>query len=196
VKKIEILERRDSALNKAAMSEPLFVLRANDPIAAAVVNYWSRMADGYHEEEKIKQAKEVAADMTAWRINKSVERSYPGEPDDDDDTPAVQTMMHLQTPQGAIEVKSLADVPKDAPREVHDMVAKMLGMIAALQAGATPEPPTTNPEAAQADAEDDDLCDLCKALGSSQCLGSIIPQDKLDMVAKAIGFDVNEGTTH
>lgn len=74
----------DSCLNRAADGEPIFVLRANDPIAARVVRMW---ADEYSMEKtlsstdgimthaqlsKAQEARGTANMMDAWR---QVERS-------------------------------------------------------------------------------------------------------------------------
>lgn len=39
--KAQEIRNPDSCLNKAAFDEPVFVLRANDPVAAHVVEYWA-----------------------------------------------------------------------------------------------------------------------------------------------------------
>jgi len=193
MKKIEQLERKDSAWNKAAMSEPVFVLRANDPVAAAAVRYWALNARLDHEDGKIDEAYKVAASMDQWRNDKAdkIERDLARQTAAEKKTDGVEvsTSIHLQTPDGIVEVKSLADVPKDAPPKVHAMAAMMLGMMAATQAGATPEPPTTN-------QEDDEPCDVCKAAGASVCLGEYMSDDAFDILARGLGFKPVEETTH
>lgn len=52
---------------KATPLEPVFVLRANDPIAAATVGYWCDAAYGIHEQEKIIDALAIAGDMISWQ---------------------------------------------------------------------------------------------------------------------------------
>lgn len=47
------LSSPSSCLNKAAPDEPLFVLRAKDPVASMAIRHWATMARGYHEDEKI-----------------------------------------------------------------------------------------------------------------------------------------------
>lgn len=184
MKKIEQLERKDSAWNKAAMSEPVFVLRANDPVASMVVQYWADMAEGYHEPAKVTQAREVAKDMSAWNLQKSLNRAAE-RTIATQERPEVTTSIHLQTPTGIVEVKSLSDIPKDAPREVHEMASRMMTMMAGItEAGATPEPDS-----------DDDLCEVCKAAGSEVCLGSILPERSMDILALGLGFTVNEEQT-
>lgn len=66
VTKIEQLKNPDSCLNKAGAEEPVFVLRAKDPVAAMAVRHWATMAAGTHEAEKIASAQKVAAAMDAW----------------------------------------------------------------------------------------------------------------------------------
>lgn len=61
------LREPNSCLNKAASDEMVFVLRANDPIAAQTVRLWATMADGVHEAEKISTALEAAERMEKWR---------------------------------------------------------------------------------------------------------------------------------
>lgn len=67
--KAENLISRNSCLNKAKIGEPLFILRANDPIAAQTVRLWATMAQGVgqHSEEKIASALRLADDMDKWR---------------------------------------------------------------------------------------------------------------------------------
>jgi hypothetical protein len=68
---------KNSCLNKAREDEPIFVLRANDPIAPAMVRLWAstyrdeKMAQrgGPTQEQSLKwaQANKLADDMEAWR---------------------------------------------------------------------------------------------------------------------------------
>lgn len=67
MKKCEVLLRPDSCLNKAATNEPVFVLRAKDPVAAQAVRLWASMAEGLHEGIKVEDALKVAATMDEWR---------------------------------------------------------------------------------------------------------------------------------
>lgn len=57
-----------SCLNKAADDEPIFVIRANDPLARKVVQHWAALAleRGLHED-KIDAAFRFANTMEAWR---------------------------------------------------------------------------------------------------------------------------------
>lgn len=66
--KAENLIDRNSCLNKAQSDEPLFILRAKDPLAAQAVRLWASMAAaGAHDPDKIASALHVADDMDAWR---------------------------------------------------------------------------------------------------------------------------------
>lgn len=73
--KTELLQDPDSCLNKAAPDEPLFVLRANDPIAPYIVEHWASMyitnkrLDGEVSRaqlDKMANATVVAAGMRTW----------------------------------------------------------------------------------------------------------------------------------
>ena len=59
----------NSCLNKAEDDEPIFVLRAKDPIAAHIINHWADTAKGIHEPEKIAEARSAAVVCTEWRNN-------------------------------------------------------------------------------------------------------------------------------
>lgn len=61
------LNNPESCLNRAAHDEPVFVLRAKDPIAAMAIRHWATMAHGIHEAEKISEAIHLADDMDTWR---------------------------------------------------------------------------------------------------------------------------------
>lgn len=56
-----------SCLNKAAATEPIFVLRASDPLFAQTVRLWAAMAHGVHEDDKRDGACRIAEDGEAWR---------------------------------------------------------------------------------------------------------------------------------
>lgn len=62
-----------SCLNKAAADEPLFVLRAKDPVAAMTIRHWATMAAGTHEPEKIADAIAVAELMEVWQTRQTPE---------------------------------------------------------------------------------------------------------------------------
>lgn len=64
------LNSADSCLNKAAMDEPIFVLRANDPCAAATIRHWAVLSQGIHEPEKLTEARSLANSFEDWRKNK------------------------------------------------------------------------------------------------------------------------------
>lgn len=65
--KADELRTEISCLNKAAPNEPIFVLRANDPIAPQAVRLWAAMAFNNHEDTKVVDAHLVAAEMEKWR---------------------------------------------------------------------------------------------------------------------------------
>lgn len=56
-----------SCLNRADPEEPLFVLRANDPLFAATIRHWAAMSHGMRNTEKINEALETAALGHKWR---------------------------------------------------------------------------------------------------------------------------------
>jgi hypothetical protein len=56
-----------SCLNKAAVDEPIFVLRAKDPAASQTVRLWAVMAYRNHEPEKLDEARALADMMDKWR---------------------------------------------------------------------------------------------------------------------------------
>ena len=65
--KAQVLRDPQSCLNKAGSQEPVFVLRARDPLAAQTIRLWAQMAaDGTHAPEKIDQALHVAAEFEKW----------------------------------------------------------------------------------------------------------------------------------
>lgn len=70
------LSNPDSCLNKAANDEPLFVLRANDPVAPLAVRMWAIMyryakeAAGEWDERrqnKYREAQMLAIHMERWK---------------------------------------------------------------------------------------------------------------------------------
>lgn len=79
--KSDELATSTSCLNSAAMNEPVFVLRANDELAAGVVRQWAlryrleklkqpggmtkKQADKWHE------AHDLANQMDVWRDNQN-----------------------------------------------------------------------------------------------------------------------------
>jgi hypothetical protein len=59
-------------LGKAADNEPVFVLRAQDKLAALLVDDWAEMAE--HKgcpKEKVAEAQEIANAMRAWPKRKN-----------------------------------------------------------------------------------------------------------------------------
>lgn len=79
MKKIEELTNPDSCLNKADLSEPLFVLRANDPQAPALLRRWAveyrerKEREGHWDARcqiKWEGAVTDAFKMEEWRKNK------------------------------------------------------------------------------------------------------------------------------
>ena len=73
--KAEVLRNPSSCLNKANPNEPIFVLRANDPIAAQIIRLWAAASEGVHEEEKRMIAAQIADDFDAWQ--NSIPRDAP-----------------------------------------------------------------------------------------------------------------------
>lgn len=67
--KADELRDANSCLNKANVDEPVFVLRAKDPIAAQAVRLWAAMADQVHEVGKCADAMGIADQMDKWRDN-------------------------------------------------------------------------------------------------------------------------------
>jgi len=58
----------NSCLNKADANEPIFVIRAKDPLAAMLIRHWATMAEGVHEEEKVLEARSLANAIEEWRM--------------------------------------------------------------------------------------------------------------------------------
>ena len=66
IKRLELIDP-DSCLNKAMSDEPVFVLRAKDPIAVMTIRHWATMSEGVHDEEKLQSAGCIAEAMREWR---------------------------------------------------------------------------------------------------------------------------------
>jgi hypothetical protein len=64
--KAEALRQAGSCLNKARADEPIFVLRASDPIAAQVIRLWCAAAQDRHEPEKVANAHAIADFFEQW----------------------------------------------------------------------------------------------------------------------------------
>lgn len=65
-----LLKFLPSCLAKADVLESVFVLRAQDKLAAALVEEWSRRADAYGAPEKATDARQIAVAMFAWPTRK------------------------------------------------------------------------------------------------------------------------------
>ena len=67
MKKIKELTDPNSCLSKAADDEPLFILRAQDELAPAVVRHWAMLARASKvAHEKVKEADHLAGEMEQW----------------------------------------------------------------------------------------------------------------------------------
>ena len=69
MRKRDELADPDSCLNKADDDEPIFVLRAHDPLASTCVRSWAAAAaqDTVHNDAKIQSANMLADTMDNWR---------------------------------------------------------------------------------------------------------------------------------
>lgn len=69
MRKIDEIEQPTSCLNRARAEEPLFVLRAKDPLAAETVRTWASQAETFktHEPGKIREARAIADAMDEYR---------------------------------------------------------------------------------------------------------------------------------
>ena len=67
--KAQNLSDPESCLNKAGDEEPIFVLRAKDPIAPMVVHIWASLSEQLeaHEIDKTRRAHQEATEMQQWR---------------------------------------------------------------------------------------------------------------------------------
>lgn len=66
MKKADELREPTSCLSKASPDEPIFVLRANDPLAPQTIRAWAAMAHDEHEVPKIQDAQDLAEAMENW----------------------------------------------------------------------------------------------------------------------------------
>lgn len=67
MKKTDEIQKHDSCLNKAAHDEPIFVLRAKDPIASRVVRFWADTANDLEiHVDKVDEAENLADEMDRW----------------------------------------------------------------------------------------------------------------------------------
>lgn len=71
IKRIE-LSASTSCLNKAAPDEPLFVLRANDPMAAMTIRHWATMSGALRTQSRIDEALMCADQMDTWRAQQAM----------------------------------------------------------------------------------------------------------------------------
>lgn len=69
MKRLDEINRPGSCLNKAHDDEPIFVIRAKDPVGASTVRQWAIEAErsGMHGDDKIADARALAEDMDDWR---------------------------------------------------------------------------------------------------------------------------------
>lgn len=79
IKHMELFDS-GSCLNKASYDEPVFVLRAKDPIAPMAIRHWATMAIPAHESEKIAMAFNIADEMDEWRRQNVPGAPRPGNP--------------------------------------------------------------------------------------------------------------------
>lgn len=75
--KSELLRDNNSCLGRAHDDEPVFVLRAKDPLAAQTLRLWASMARGVHENDKVERALEEAKLMDEWRADFGATRKAP-----------------------------------------------------------------------------------------------------------------------
>lgn len=66
LKKYELYEPT-SCLNRANADEPVFVLRANDPLFAATIRHWASMSCGVRSPDRIDEALRCAEEGAKWR---------------------------------------------------------------------------------------------------------------------------------
>lgn len=69
-----------SCISRAEPEEPIFVLRAKDPVAAQAVRLWANMAVGIHEPEKAQEAYALADSMDRWREERAPVEVMPEPP--------------------------------------------------------------------------------------------------------------------
>jgi hypothetical protein len=65
-------------LQKAEDDEPIFVLRAKDPLAETVIRSWidAALQTGLHSNEKADEANETIAEMLEWKKAKGIQDVY------------------------------------------------------------------------------------------------------------------------
>ena len=87
--KSEELRNDHSCLNKADADEPIFVLRAHDPLAAQTIRLWAAMAAGVHEDDKVTQALIDAEAAERWHEDRFASKKVC--PDEGSDVPLPPT---------------------------------------------------------------------------------------------------------
>jgi len=65
--KNEELANENSPLSKAFPDEPIFVVRAKDPLSFHLVRIWAGLAVNFHERDRIQEALRLAQQMQTWR---------------------------------------------------------------------------------------------------------------------------------
>ena len=73
---LEALQNDCGCLGRAALDEPVFILRAQDKLAPRVVVWWAHLADqaGY-SEDKVRGALILAKQMADWRAIRELQNS-------------------------------------------------------------------------------------------------------------------------
>ena len=73
---LEALRNVHGCLGRAALDEPVFILRAQDKLAPRVVVWWAHLADqaGY-SEDKVRGALILAKQMADWRAIREPQNS-------------------------------------------------------------------------------------------------------------------------
>jgi len=65
---VELLNRGDGTLGKAADDEPVFILRAKDRLAPGTVEAWAgRLQELAEDSPKAAEALQLAAEMRRWQ---------------------------------------------------------------------------------------------------------------------------------
>jgi len=70
----QILYDATSCFNRATADEPLFVLRAKDPLFRKTIDHWATMAEatGAHDQKKIDSARAEGEAGERWRAERTV----------------------------------------------------------------------------------------------------------------------------
>jgi len=69
------LTNPNSCLNKAAALEPIFVLRAKDPLAPMTIRHWVTMNVEIQPQDKLQKALNLAEEMEEWYRKNSPQAS-------------------------------------------------------------------------------------------------------------------------